>query len=271
MVVILAPSAVTARVRQELMRRPSTSTVQAPHWPWSQPFLLPVSARVSRSASRRVVRVSRVRAWDVPLTLRVRLTVCGVLAAAACPSCAVANCGRPVARAALRMPVVFTKVRRENSVSTTESLCESGCSDWLVEEISSRGFSMSVQAGKVMVEPQNALMMRERNRTGQVYADEHTERKDAHKNVDKYRRFRGYDGRIRNQVFQTLTTNLRRGNGSVYGVQVSVDISHINRWIGGWAGSIDGFRAGSGGTAAAWNRRRGSGERRSRASDSSRD
>ena len=23
------------------MRRPSTSTVQAPHWPWSQPFFVP--------------------------------------------------------------------------------------------------------------------------------------------------------------------------------------------------------------------------------------
>ncbi len=39
MVVISAPSAATARVRQELTRRPSSRTVQAPHWPWSQPFL----------------------------------------------------------------------------------------------------------------------------------------------------------------------------------------------------------------------------------------
>ena len=48
MVVISAPLAATARVRQELTRRPSTSTVQAPHWPWSQPFLLPVRSRCSR-------------------------------------------------------------------------------------------------------------------------------------------------------------------------------------------------------------------------------
>ena len=37
-------------------------------------------------------------------------------------------------------------------------------------------------------------------------------------------------------VVQNLTRNLRRGNGSVYGVQISVDISHIKRWVGGWSG-----------------------------------
>ena len=51
MVVTSAPSFMTASVRQEMMRRPSTSTVQAPHWPWSQPFLVPVRSRWSRSAS----------------------------------------------------------------------------------------------------------------------------------------------------------------------------------------------------------------------------
>ena len=35
---------------------PSTSTVQAPHWPWSQPFLVPVRSRRSRSRSSRVVQ-----------------------------------------------------------------------------------------------------------------------------------------------------------------------------------------------------------------------
>jgi hypothetical protein len=29
-------------MRQQLMRTPSERTVQAPHWPWSQPFLVPV-------------------------------------------------------------------------------------------------------------------------------------------------------------------------------------------------------------------------------------
>ena len=40
------------------MRRPSTSTVQAPHWPRSQPFLVPVRPRRSRSASSSVTRGS---------------------------------------------------------------------------------------------------------------------------------------------------------------------------------------------------------------------
>ena len=41
-VVISSPSCMTASDRQELIRRPFTITVQAPHWPWSQPFLVPV-------------------------------------------------------------------------------------------------------------------------------------------------------------------------------------------------------------------------------------
>jgi hypothetical protein len=68
MVVTLAPSCITASVRQELMRWPSTITVQAPHWPWSQPFLVPVRCRCSRSASSSVVRVSRSSVCAWPLT-----------------------------------------------------------------------------------------------------------------------------------------------------------------------------------------------------------
>ena len=41
MVKTSAPSWLTASARQELMRRPSTMTVHAPHWPRSQPFLVP--------------------------------------------------------------------------------------------------------------------------------------------------------------------------------------------------------------------------------------
>jgi hypothetical protein len=33
MVLTLAPSCMTASVRQELIRRPLTSTAHAPHWP----------------------------------------------------------------------------------------------------------------------------------------------------------------------------------------------------------------------------------------------
>src|SRR5262249_15926475 len=54
-VVTLAPSFMMASVRQELMRRPSTRTVHAPHWPWSHPFFVPVKPTYSRSASSSVV------------------------------------------------------------------------------------------------------------------------------------------------------------------------------------------------------------------------
>src|SRR3984957_15511497 len=67
MVVILAPSFITASVRQELIRRPSTSTVQAPHWPWSQPFLVPVRSRWSRNASSKVVHGATLRRRSTPL------------------------------------------------------------------------------------------------------------------------------------------------------------------------------------------------------------
>ena len=41
--------------------------VQAPHWPWSQPFFAPVSPRCSRSTSSSVVRVSTVSWCSAPL------------------------------------------------------------------------------------------------------------------------------------------------------------------------------------------------------------
>jgi hypothetical protein len=66
------------------------------------------------------VRVSRVRECGVPLTLRVRIVVCGVVAAAAWPSSAVARCGMPVATPAVRMPAALTKLRRESSTSVRE-------------------------------------------------------------------------------------------------------------------------------------------------------
>src|SRR3546814_18397553 len=57
-VVTVSPSCITASDRQLLIRRPSTITVQAPHWPWSQPFLVPVrrseERRVGKSVSVRV-------------------------------------------------------------------------------------------------------------------------------------------------------------------------------------------------------------------------
>src|SRR5258707_9298968 len=47
-----------ASARHELMRRPSTMTVHAPHWPRSQPFLVPVKFSRSRRRSRSVTRGS---------------------------------------------------------------------------------------------------------------------------------------------------------------------------------------------------------------------
>ncbi len=50
-----------------MARRPPTSTVQAPHWPWSQPFLAPVSSSCSRSTSSSVARVSTASSRRSPL------------------------------------------------------------------------------------------------------------------------------------------------------------------------------------------------------------
>src|ERR1700758_205019 len=58
MVVMSQPSWLMARVRHELMRRPSTRMVQAPHWPRSHPFLVPVRSNCSRRRSRSVTRGS---------------------------------------------------------------------------------------------------------------------------------------------------------------------------------------------------------------------
>src|SRR5947209_17501314 len=69
-VVTSAPSFITASVMQELMRRPSTSTVQAPHWPWSQPFLVPVSSSRSRNRSSSVVQGAISSCRRVPLMVR---------------------------------------------------------------------------------------------------------------------------------------------------------------------------------------------------------
>ena len=47
-----------------------TMTVQAPHWPWSQPFLVPVRPICSRSASSRVVRASIVERFRRAVDLK---------------------------------------------------------------------------------------------------------------------------------------------------------------------------------------------------------
>src|SRR5438445_606813 len=79
-VVISSPACATARARHALIRRPSASTVHAPHWPWSQPFLVPVSPMRSRSRSSSVTRVSSGSSYGRPLIVSV-----GRGASRACP------------------------------------------------------------------------------------------------------------------------------------------------------------------------------------------
>ena len=62
------------------MRSSLTITVQAPHWPWSQPFLVPVSFRCSRSMSSSVVRVSSERSCRFPFTSIATAAIGGGLA-----------------------------------------------------------------------------------------------------------------------------------------------------------------------------------------------
>src|SRR5712672_1335164 len=78
MVVTCAPSFMTASARHELMRRPSTSTVQAPHWPWAQPFLVPVRSRCWRNASSRVVHGATASLRSTLFTNSVTVSLAGV-------------------------------------------------------------------------------------------------------------------------------------------------------------------------------------------------
>src|SRR6187431_1358745 len=71
MVRMSAPSWLIARARHELIRLPSTRTVQAPHWPRSHPFFVPVSWRRSRRRSSIVTRgSSRMNSCRAPFTVR---------------------------------------------------------------------------------------------------------------------------------------------------------------------------------------------------------
>src|SRR5437660_3573399 len=67
-VVTAAPSAWTASIKQARTLWPSTSTVQAPHTPCSQPMWVPVSPRSSRRKSTRSRRGSTVSWYAIPLT-----------------------------------------------------------------------------------------------------------------------------------------------------------------------------------------------------------
>jgi hypothetical protein len=69
MVVISAPLCCTASVLHDLMARPLTSTVQAPHWAVSQPTWVPVSLRFSRMTSTKNVLGATSTLAALPLTL----------------------------------------------------------------------------------------------------------------------------------------------------------------------------------------------------------
>src|SRR4051812_36472134 len=69
MVVIWMPSLWTANIRQDRTGTPSSSTVQAPHTPCSQPACAPVRPNWSRRQSSNVVRGSTSAERISPLIL----------------------------------------------------------------------------------------------------------------------------------------------------------------------------------------------------------
>src|SRR5215470_18038583 len=75
-----APSFIIAKVKHELMRLPSTRTVQAPHCPWSHPFFAPVKSNCSRNRSSNVVQGAISNCFSAPLTLSVIEFLIGALA-----------------------------------------------------------------------------------------------------------------------------------------------------------------------------------------------
>src|SRR5918999_6322431 len=148
-VMISSPTCITASVRHELMRLPFTSTVQAPHWPWSQPFLEPVRARCSRSASRSVVRESRFTANSRPLILSVNATVRGALGEAG------AGADAPWPAAGADTPLAKNNVVAPPAFSTARRAGEAGSA-----------LSGSAMAFSVLLEPRTRLRLRARDQSG---------------------------------------------------------------------------------------------------------
>src|SRR5215469_18636756 len=67
MVVIFLSATVPTRVMHERCAFPSTNTVQAPHWPSPQPYLLPVRSRCSRNTVSKLVCGSASTLYAFPL------------------------------------------------------------------------------------------------------------------------------------------------------------------------------------------------------------
>src|ERR1043165_6208866 len=68
MVVTSRLSASSPNIRHERIDRPSTSTVQVPHSPSSQPCLVPVNAKSSRKTSSRVLCGAKATSAASPLS-----------------------------------------------------------------------------------------------------------------------------------------------------------------------------------------------------------
>src|SRR5438445_894870 len=71
MVVTDLPCTLDTGVRQENVRPPSMCTMQAPHCPAPQPYLVPVSLSSSRSTHRRGVPSGAALVTGLPLTVKV--------------------------------------------------------------------------------------------------------------------------------------------------------------------------------------------------------
>src|ERR1700730_785814 len=74
MVVICFCAMFSPRVTQDRWALPSTKTVQAPHWPSPQPYLVPIRSRFSRNTVRRLI-------WGSASTVRGRPLIARLIVA----------------------------------------------------------------------------------------------------------------------------------------------------------------------------------------------
>src|ERR1700739_2153638 len=67
------PDTAETGVKQERSARPSSNTVQAPHWPSPQPYFVPVKSNCSRRTSNSLVSGSASTEKEFPLIRRAYL------------------------------------------------------------------------------------------------------------------------------------------------------------------------------------------------------
>src|SRR3954447_11788309 len=87
MVSTLRPAHSSASTRHDSTGSPSSSTVQAPHSPSSQPCLVPVRPRSSRRTSSKVLYGAKETGVSSPLRLHCRCTRSGTAAMAGLDDC----------------------------------------------------------------------------------------------------------------------------------------------------------------------------------------